>query len=244
MKIIMSPAKKMRVDNDASLKLTEPIFLEKSYILENKLKSMSYDDLKALWKTNDVLTHKCYDELMNRSHIPYSAAIYAYEGIAFKYLHPYSLTDNEIQYLNDHLCILSGFYGLLRPSDAIRPYRLEMGVKALKLYDFWGKDLYDALNDHIIINLASQEYSKCIEDHLTDQDLFIEIKFLREVDHKLKQQATYAKMARGAMISYLAKNQANNLDDLKKFNDLGFVFREELSHDHCYVFVQSEGKDE
>lgn len=242
MKIIMSPAKKMRVDEDASLKLTTPCFLDRSLVLENKLKSMNYEELKKLWKTNDKLTYKCYEELMHRSHMSLSAAIYAYDGIAFKYLHPYSLTIEEMNYLQGHLCILSGLYGLLRPSDGIVPYRLEMGVRSLNLYDFWGKDIYDAINDHKIINLASAEYSKCIKDYLTDEDQFIDIQFLREVNGKLKQQATYAKMTRGAFISYMAKNHIEEIEDLKGFDELGFKFDQELSHDSCYVFVQSEGK--
>lgn len=244
MKIIMSPAKKMRVDEDASITPTTPRFLEESHILEEKLKSMSYDELRKLWKTNEKLTDQCMSELENRAYQPLTCALHAYDGIAFKYLHPFSMSDSERKYLNKHLRILSGMYGVLTPTDGIVPYRLEMGVKSLNLYKFWGSRIYDSLDDHIIINLASKEYSKCITDYLTDKDQCIEIQFLRSIKGVLKQQATYAKMARGAMISYMAKENIKNIEDLKKFNDLDFVFNEELSNDHCFVFVQGRNENE
>ena len=206
MKIIMSPAKKMRSDEDASITPTTPCFLKESQILEEKLKSMSYEELRKLWKTNETLTNQCFEELQVRQFKPLTCAIHAYDGIV--------------------------------------PYRLEMGVKALNLYQFWGSKIYDSLNDHVIINLASKEYSKCITDYLTEEDQCIEIQFLRNIKGKLKQQATYAKMARGAMISYMAKEKIENIEDLKKFNDLDFVFDENLSNDHCFVFVQGRNENE
>lgn len=244
MKIIMSPAKKMRVDEDASITPTTPRFLEESHILEEKLKSMSYDELRKLWKTNEKLTDQCMSELENRAYQPLTCALHAYDGIAFKYLHPFSMSDSERKYLNKHLRILSGMYGVLTPTDGIVPYRLEMGVKSLNLYKFWGSKIYESLNDHVIINLASKEYSKCITDYLTEDDQCIEIQFLRNIKGVLKQQATYAKMARGAMISYMAKEEIESIEDLKKFNDLDFVFNEELSNDHCFVFVQGRNENE
>ena len=242
MKIIMSPAKKMRSDEDASITPTTPCFLKESQILEKKLKSMSYEELRKLWKTNETLTDQYYEELQKRQYQPLTCAIHAYDGIAFKYLHPFSMSDDEREYLNKHLRILSGLYGVLTPTDGIVPYRLEMGVKSLDLYDFWGSKIYESLDDHVIVNLASKEYSKCITDYLTDKDQCIEIQFLRNIKGILKQQATYAKMARGAMISYMAKENIENIEDLKKFDDLDFIFNEELSNDHCFVFVQ--GRDE
>lgn len=95
MKIIMSPAKKMRVDEDASITPTTPCFLNESYILEEKLKSMSYDELRRLWKTNESLTHQCFEELQERQFKPLTCAIHAYDGIAFMYLHPFSMSDEE-----------------------------------------------------------------------------------------------------------------------------------------------------
>ena len=244
MKIIMSPAKKMRVDEDASITPTTPRFLEESHILEEKLKSMSYDELRKLWKTNEKLTDQCMSELENRAYQPLTCALHAYDGIAFKYLHPFSMSDSERKYLNKHLRILSGMYGVLTPTDGIVPYRLEMSVKTLNLYKFWGSKIYESLDDHVIINLASKEYSKCITDYLTEDDQCIEIQFLRSIKGVLKQQATYAKMARGAMISYMAKEEIESIEDLKKFNDLDFVFNEELSNDHCFVFVQGRNENE
>ena len=181
MKIIMSPAKKMRSDEDASITPTTPYFLKESQILEEKLKSMSYEELRKLWKTNETLTNQCFEELQVRQFKPLTCAIHAYDGIAFKYLHPFSMSDDERDYLHSHLRILSGLYGVLTPTDGIAPYRLEMGVKSLNLYQFWGSKIYNSLDDHVIINLASKEYSKCITDYLTEEDQCIEIQFLRNI---------------------------------------------------------------
>lgn len=108
MKIIMSPAKKMRSDEDASITPTTPCFLKESQILEEKLKSMSYEELRKLWKTNETLTNQCFEELQVRQFKPLTCAIHAYDGIAFKYLHPFSMSDDERDYLHSHLRILSG----------------------------------------------------------------------------------------------------------------------------------------
>ena len=154
--------------------------------------------------------------------------------------------------MESHLCILSGFYGLLRPFDGVTPYRLEMQAKlsvkgCRDLYDFWGDRLYQKLcawnkslpdRDRVIVNLASREYSRCIEPYLTEEDRFITVEFGQLLDGKVKQKGTLAKMARGEMVRFLAENQLAEPEDAKGFDRLGYQFSPELSGGDSYAFVK------
>ena len=147
--------------------------------------------------------------------------------------------------MEEKLCILSGFYGVLRPMDAVTPYRLELQAKAAvaghkNLYAFWGDKLYRAVRDEsaVIINLASKEYSKAIEAYLQPEDRFITCVFGELLGGKLVQKGVYAKMARGEMVRYLAEIGAEQPEELKGFSRSGYVFREELSTETNYVFAR------
>ena len=139
-------------------------------------------------------------------------AILSYEGIQYQYMAPAIFEKGMLDYIQEHLRILSGFYGVLRPMDGVTPYRLEMQARASidgskNLYDFWGEELYEEVRDEsgIIINLASKEYSKAIEGFLTPKDTMITCVFGDLEDGKVVQKGTYAKMARGGkqIIMYL-----------------------------------------
>ena len=149
----------------------------------------------------------------------------------------------QFEYLQDHLRILSAFYGIIKPLDGVTPYRLEMQAKAeieetTNLYDYWGDRLYHSVIDdsRIIINLASKEYSKCIEKYLTPQDRYITIVFCELSGDKLVTKGTYAKMARGEMVRFMAENSIENLVEIQKFDRFGYSFRSDLSSDSEYVF--------
>ena len=149
----------------------------------------------------------------------------------------------QFEYLQNHLRILSAFYGILKPLDGVTPYRLEMQAKAeieetTNLYDYWGDRLYHSVIDdsRIIINLASKEYSKCIEKYLTPQDRYITIVFCELSGDKLVTKGTYAKMARGEMVRFMAENNIENLVEIQKFDRFGYSFRSDLSSDSEYVF--------
>ena len=127
--------------------------------------------------------------------------------------------------------------------DGVVPYRLEMQAKAAigeskNLYDFWGSLLYEAVRDEsgIIINLASKEYSKCVEKYLTPEDRYITITFCEKSGDKLVTKGTYAKMARGEMVRFMAENQIEDPLEIQKFDRLGYVFRKDLSSEREYVF--------
>ena len=172
-----------------------------------------------------------------------SPAVLSYEGIAFQYMAPSVFEDMQLEYVQNHLRILSAFYGALEPMDGMTPYRLEMQAKirigdAKNLYEYWGDLLYRSVIDdsRIIINLASKEYSKCIEKYLTPQDRYISVTFCEASGDKMVTKGTYAKMARGEMVRFMAENNIENPVDIKKFDRLGYSFRSDLSSDTEYVF--------
>ena len=165
--------------------------------------------------------------------------------LQYQHLAPGVLTTEALSYISDHLRILSGFYGILNPFDGVTPYRLEMQVKLpvngfKDLYDYWGNRLYQSLvdDDRIIINLASKEYSQCIEKYITPKDRFITIEFGEVVEGKVKQKGTLVKMARGEMVRFMAENNISNLDGIKDFHELGFAYSKDLSNAAKYVFIR------
>ena len=150
-----------------------------------------------------------------------------------------------LSYVQQNLRILSGFYGALKPMDGVTPYRLEMQAKTeiggkKGLYDFWGSRLYQEVIDdsHIIINLASKEYSKCIESYIQPEDRFITCIFGEWSGGKVVQKGTYAKMARGEMVRFMAEKNVTEPEGIKEFDTLGYQYSEELSTDKEFVFVK------
>lgn len=245
MKIIISPAKKMEICNDDILSESTPCFIEKTQILYEVLRNLSYEDLKLLLSCNDdiaLLNFERYAHMNLKKNL--TPAIISYNGIQYKYMAPNVFNNNEFDYLKKHLRILSGFYGILNPFDGVVPYRLEMQAKLKfdnykNLYNFWGDSIYKELtkNDNIILNLASKEYSKTVEKYLTSKDLFITCIFGTLKDSKIKIKATEAKMARGLMVRYLAENQIENVEKIKNFSELNFSYSEEHSTEKEFVFL-------
>lgn len=248
MKIIISPAKKMNIDDNTFGTTGMPVFIDEANRLKNHIQQMSLTEMQALWKCNNKLAQQNFDRFKNMNlknvHTP---AILAYEGLQYQYMYPRIFTEKAQKYLEEHLRILSGFYGLLRPFDAVTPYRLEMQTKLAMgeyrdLYAFWSDRIYQKLlekdQDRIIINLASKEYGQVIEKYLSQQDRFITIEFCESVDGKLVQKGTLAKMARGSMVRFMAEQNATNPEQIKKFCEMGFQFHEELSDNNKYIFIK------
>jgi cytoplasmic iron level regulating protein YaaA (DUF328/UPF0246 family) len=159
--------------------------------------------------------------------------------------------------VQSHLRILSGFYGVLKPMDGVTPYRLEMQAKAevdgfKNLYEFWGDKIYREVMDEsrTVINLASKEYSKCVENYLQPGDRFITCVFgeLSEETGKksgkprVVQKGVYAKMARGEMVRFMAVNDIREPEQVREFDWSGYSFREDLSTETKYVFVNNSGE--
>lgn len=246
MKIILSPAKKMKIDTDSLEPLGFPVYIDRTEQIMNWLKNSSRDELKKLWGCSDKIVDENVERLGNMDlRNSLTPAVLAYEGIAYQYMAPAVFEYGHFNYVQEHLCILSAFYGVLKAMDGVTPYRLEMQAKAhidgtKNLYEFWGRDLYDAVIDdsRIIINLASKEYSKCIEKYVTTDDRFITISFCENVSGRLVTKGTYAKMARGEMVRFMAENNVQTPDELMYFDRLGYIYRKELSNPSEYVFVK------
>ena len=247
MKIIISPAKKMNVDTDVFGHTDLPVFLSRTKELMDYMKGLSFSEAKKLWSCNDKIAEQNFERYatmdLERQLTP---AIISYEGIQYQYMSPMVLSEDGLDYIQKHLRILSGFYGILKPFDGVTPYRLEMQAKASvgafkDLYEYWGDSLYQELtsdDDHVILNLASKEYSKCIEKYVGKDDLFVTCVFGELIDGKVVQKGTLAKMARGEMVRFLAENQVDTLEDVKQFQGLGYHLSEELSSAKEFVFIK------
>lgn len=245
MRIILSPTKKMKIDNDSLVHQGLPVFLEQTEEILQWLKEKSTTELKVIWNCNDKIIEQNRQRLIHmklRENL--TPAVLAYEGIAFQYMAPGVFENEQFDYIQEHLRILSAFYGVLKPMDGVTPYRLEMQAKASiggnrNLYELWGSRLYEEVCDGgVIINLASKEYSKCIEKYLTPHDRYITINFYEKSGDKLVSKGTYAKMARGEMVRYMAELHIENPEEIKKFDRMGYVYREDLSGEKEYVFVR------
>ena len=208
------------------------------------MKSQSKEELKSIWKCNDKIAEQNFHRLENMDlYNMLTPAVLSYEGIAFQYMAPSVFENRQFDYIQNHLRILSAFYGVLKPMDGVTPYRLEMQAKAeiedtKNLYDYWGESLYRSVidDDRVMINLASKEYSKCIEKYLSDKDKYITVTFCEQSGDKLVTKGTYAKMARGEMVRYMAENNIYDVENIKSFDRLDYVYRDELSSDDEYVF--------
>lgn len=247
MKIIISPAKKMNVDTDSLSVKRMPSILHKTEELKQWIQGLSWEETKKLWKCNDKLVDLNFERFQEMDlHKNLTPAVLSYEGLQYQYMAPGVMEETQHTYIQEHLRIISGFYGLLAPFDGVVPYRLEMQAKAQvngqkDLYEFWGDIIYKTLtkNDHTILNLASKEYSKAIEPYLQEQDQFITCVFGEYKDGKVIQKGTMAKMARGEMVNFLSGTDADSPEDAKKFNRLDYQYREDLSTEEEYVFLRS-----
>ena len=245
MRIIISPAKKMKVDTDSFPYRDLPVFLSNTEEICGELQSMSYEELKKLWKCNDQIAQLNVRRLREMDLLGrLTPAVLAYEGIQYQYMAPGVFTDQEFGYIQEHLRILSGFYGILRPFDGVTPYRLEMQAKlrmgACKdLYAYWGDRLAQTLcaESNCILNLASREYSICVSKYLPDTARFITCVFGEENDGKVIEKGTMCKMARGEMVRFMAQYQIENPDQIKSFDRLNYRFDESRSDDSTYIFL-------
>lgn len=259
MKIIVSPAKKMREDPETMPVAQTPFFLDRAKALADWIGGLSFAQQKALWACNEKIA------LQNRERFAsmdltknLTPALLAYEGIQYQYMAPRVLERQPWDYVQKRLRILSGFYGILRPLDGVVPYRLEMRAKGAPagwkdLYDFWGSSLCDRLmeeerdegEDPLVVNLASKEYSRCIESWLPKEArmitcVFGELSGGGQKERKIVQKGTMAKMARGEMVRFLAGRQVQEPEEIKEFCGLGYRFFAEKSDCRTYTFIKMD----
>lgn len=236
----------MREDTDSFPYHSLPRFLPQTREILAVLRAMSPAELQALWKCSDRIAAQNVARLetmdLERRLTP---AAMAYEGIQYQYLAPGVLTQGELDYLEGHLRILSGFYGLLRPFDGVVAYRLEMGAKLSvagkkDLYAYWGDTLAQALwaESDTVVNLASQEYSRCITAHPKPGTRLITCVFGEVRQGKVVEKGTLCKMARGEMVRCLAQQGARDPEAMQSLIPLGYRFQPDRSDETTYVFCK------
>lgn len=242
--------KKIRFNN-----VTTPYFTDESMYLMELLKSLDFDSVSSLMNLSNDLTNLNIERYKNfaSSNNPKEQSILAFDGEVFNCMNVSDFTDNDFNFANNHLRILSGLYGLLLPTDAIEPYRLEMKAKLSNnkgndLYKFWKDKITDNLIDElnnstnpVLINLASSEYTKAIDLKRIKKDFkYINVVFkdFNQKSHTYKVLGLYSKKARGYMVRYVIKNKIDSIDQLKEFNDFGYSYNPDLSTDHELVFTR------
>ena len=249
MRIIISPAKKMKEQTEL-FETKLPQFLKETEELKTWLQSKNSQELQKLWKCNDAITRQNMQRLSNMDlQRRLTPAILSYEGIQYQYMAPLVFEEKSWNYIQEHLRILSGFYGILRPLDGVTPYRLEMQAKVSaegydNLSQFWGTKLADSLakETDFILNLASREYARAVFPHLPERVSFVTCAFMEEQKGKLVQKGTYAKMARGEMVRLLAEAATEDPEEIKGFSPVGYVYREELSEETQWIYVKEKEK--
>ena len=250
MKILISPAKKMRTDTDTLSPQALPAFLPETERLLSTLRSLSRQELKQLWRCSDAITDLNVERLarmeLGKGLTP---ALLSYQGIQYQYMAPGVFETSQFTYLQEHLRILSGFYGVLRPFDGVLPYRLEMGARCStpfckNLYDFWGDSLYRTLTaggEDTLLNLASAEYAKAVRPWVTPPVRWIDVTFGEADGDKVVEKGVYVKMARGEMVRFLAERNAETPEAAQGFDRLGYRFSPAHSTAASYVFLR-EGR--
>lgn len=230
---------------------TLPEWLGRSEQLIQTLRKHSKADLASLMKLSDKLAEQTYLRIQQWQP-PFTTdnakqAIFSFSGDVYDGLHATDLSDADIDFAQNHLRILSGLYGLLRPLDLIQPYRLEMACPlatpaAKNLTAFWRDTLTDSLNQlpgDTVINLASQEYFKALDPRHLNKQIVTPV-FKDEKNGRLKIISLYAKRARGAMARFIIRNRIDTPDALRSFAENGYTCAAELSTPHSPVFTRAE----
>lgn len=252
MKIITSPAKLMTVEPAVSpLKSTTPTFIEDAANIHSYLKEKSPKYLSELMEISQKLADENWERNQNWNPKPSkkesAQAIFAFTGEVYRGLDARTMDQDSLKYLQKNYRILSGLYGLLKPSDKIMLYRLEMGRKFKfehykNLYEFWREKLTEQLNSEltsrdIILNLASSEYVKALDRKKLKAPV-IDFDFFELKDGKLKTIVVYTKHARGMMVRFCAETGAKTLNDVKAFNMEGYRLDDDLSTATKLVFTR------
>ena len=256
MLIVISPAKKLDYNSTVAAKNhSQPELLDHSAELLQGLKKLSPQDVCALMGLSDNLGALNYERFQawERPFTDNNAkpAILAFKGDVYQGLDADSMTDKQLAWAQDHLRILSGLYGLLRPMDLMQPYRLEMGTKFANqrgkdLYQFWGKIITDELNSllssaksPVLLNLASNEYFKSVQQKDINGRIVTPI-FMDKKGDKYKIVSFYAKKARGLMSAFIIKNQIIVVEGIKKFDVDGYSFNPAMTDGDNWVFTRDE----
>ncbi len=251
---VVSPAKKLDFDSHGkSVAGTIPVFLKEANILAAIARQLTRADLRQMMKLSDALADLNYARFQRFAAAPSQddtrPAAFAFAGDTYTGLDAASLSDQDLAFAQDHFRILSGLYGLLRPLDAIQPYRLEMGRKLANpqgedLYDFWRRPITAMLDEQLeghksrtVVKLASNEYFKVLDRKRLKAQI-LDVDFKEERGGMLKIISIFAKRARGAMARFIIQNRIEFPSELKNFTVGGYRFEPQLSNDGHYVFTR------
>ncbi len=253
MLMIISPSKTQDFNDSLSISATQPLLLQDSEVLIKELQNLSVSDLAKLMKMSERLALQTYQRI-NAFETPFTAenacsAIAVFQGDVYSSITINEYGNEEIGYIQEHLRILSGLYGILRPLDLMQAYRLEMGCKLVNnrgknLYEFWGEKITDELNrslkdqqESVLVNLASAEYSRVIKKkHLLGS--ILQIDFKERKGDSYRTVAIHAKRARGMMVDFAVKNRVQTVRELKSFTQADYMFRPEFSKEDHYCFTR------
>jgi len=252
--IILSPAKSLdfKVPGPEHLS-SRPEFEKEASLIASLLKKMTVKELGSLMKISPKLAYDAYDHYQNwkpSQSIPEAKqAVLAYKGDAYRGLDAASLAEEDLLWAQDRLRILSGLYGMLRPLDLISPYRLEFVTKLnpgkyKSLYSFWNNRLNRSLLDlkktegsHILVNLASAEYSRSVDTALADFRVITPVfKEFRNGEYRFFSM--FGKRARGLMARYIIQKRISDPEEIKLFDAEGYAFSAPLSQDNTWVFTR------
>ncbi|MCK4674581.1 MAG: peroxide stress protein YaaA [Gammaproteobacteria bacterium] len=256
MLITLSPSKGQDFETASlSKKYSKPVDLKDSALLIKELKKINSKQLQELMAVSENIARLNVERYKSFT-TPFTAknakqAIFAFKGDVYSGLDLEKFTEDDYAYAQDHLRILSGLYGCLRPLDLIQPYRLEMKTRLKSdrgenLYQFWGDHITKSLNkelkkqkEPVLVNLASNEYFKSVKPRLLEGDL-LNINFKETKNGKTRVVAIFAKRARGLMADYLIRNKVEKAEDIKKFKLAGYKFNKALSDDMQWTFERPQ----
>lgn len=249
MLVVVSPAKKLDMNPANGVEATRPAFQPEAEELASVAHRLTVGDLQKLMKISEPLARLNADRFAQFGTMPKKAAALAFAGDTYQGLEAGSLEPDEMDWAQDHFRILSGLYGLLRPRDAIEPYRLEMGSRlktthGKTLYDYWGDRIAKALNAQgdavgtdTLVNCASQEYFGAVDRDALGLRVITPV-FMEEKAGTPTVVSFYAKKARGAMARFVIQNRLTDPDALKEFDMGGYRYNAEMSDGDSFVFLR------
>lgn len=235
MKIVVSPAKTQQNSVKFCDDYTVPLFENKTKLLLDKVKSFNREALGELMTLKGHLLDETYETFLSFEKNEPTHGIRLYTGLVFKGLEELEFSKSQKEYLQEHVRILSAFYGIVRPFDKVRPYRLDMKMKLLEdnLYKFWKPAMENFFEDELIINLASKEFSKLIKKPM------VTIEFKEEkLPGVYKMVGTYAKQARGKMLAWMIENNVQTLNEIESFDAFGYSLNRDISEKNILVFTR------
>lgn len=237
MKFLISPAKTMKTSNEKDLFKTTPVYLKTATKINKVLKTKSLDELSNIFKSSQKLTIKIKEDIDNFLKNE-NIVINLLDGLQYKNINYSLFSLAEKAYFNTHVYVMSGLYGILKPTDLISPYRLDFkdNLGEFRSYDLYKNVILENFSDtEIYINLLSSEYSHILENKVS----MINIVFCEIINGKIRVKSTFAKIARGQFLQYVTKKNIENIEDLKKFN-VGFLYSEQYSNETTFVFIKVE----